>query len=328
MFAVEVAELHGPTTPWSLTQATSQGPTLDIFKGLGAALRWNNAGVMTTQRSSWVSTVLSTIMPEEHHGQHLKTAEKLCGLQRGDAFTEILMLQLYLLSNNFGVYENDHGILTPARLKIHDMSVVELFRRSNLASFEQLKHLVSAHDATLAAIMEQLFASALRLGDVELLRRMLESGFYHGKCVASHLGLLGRANSPLEVAASINDPRLSLKTTQLLLSFKVCVESKSGAAVTFAIERKHKDVAKALIAAGIPIPSASLRIALQIGDDELLRTMLDAGADVRARIAGNDGYTTAVGYVVGQTNGIQSLRTLIEKLPSICPATPLSVHLS
>lgn len=280
------------------------------MRSLGGLLQWDRTDILQTNRSSsWTATVLSTIMPEECHGQHQEFANALCRSTETKGMTEALMIQLFLISNNFTFQEGDNDLPIEELAEIHDKRVLGLFRAFGMSGLEQLRRLGLAQGTILAAITEQLFASALRLGEVDLLRAMLDFGVNIDMPID---GLRLYPMSPLAFAASIKDHRLSFKIAQLLLSHKqkprVNEEDGRSNALLVAFERRHRELAEELINNGARASPACLTVALDKADKKWLKLALDAGADVNAPYSGG---ATAIGYVVERRIRIELAETLL-----------------
>jgi ankyrin repeat protein len=291
------------------------------MRSLGGLLRWNRTDILRTNRSSsWTATVLGTIMPEECHGQHQEFANALCRSTDTKGMTEALMIQLFLLSNNFTFHEGFYDVPIEKLAEIHDKRVLELFRESGMGGLEQLKRLDLVQGTIIAAITDQLFASALRLGEVALLRSMLDFGVN----VDMPIDGLYTTMSPLEFAASIKDHRLSFKIAQLLLSHKQKprINDEDGVSGSYALVltfgSKHRELAEDLINNGARASSQCLQLALKTGDKKWLQLALDAGADVHAPLHVIDSEEnkrwqwTAIGYLVSLENNIELAETLLD----------------
>ncbi|GAB1315418.1 hypothetical protein MFIFM68171_05628 [Madurella fahalii] len=282
------------TAPWLSAGATSPWLTQDLVRGICDVLERNNTGILQTmQSSSRIAAVLCAIMPEEREGQHHETTEKLCGLRKSVDHLEVLMLQLFLLSNNFTFRENNLARPIEETARLHDERMARILRRLGSNGLDHIKRLLSAGDVTAAAIMEKLFASVLRLEDLSLLQMMLKIGIDLGILIDTpKRGQM----SPLEFAATVDDQSLSLQIACLLLSYNAPVNqvSNDSSALRLAVQRKHRELVAVLIAAGARALPDSLHAAVSTGDGTLVRMILDAGAralpdSLRAAVRTGDG---------------------------------------
>ncbi|KAH6688242.1 hypothetical protein BKA61DRAFT_684709 [Leptodontidium sp. MPI-SDFR-AT-0119] len=140
-------------------------------------------------------------------------------------------------------------------------------------------------EATAAAVAEKLFASALRCNDLETIQMMLKAGMNPDILIDTPEWACPL--TPLELAASVSDERLSVGMTRLLLSYKGQVNrgGRELSALCHATRRKNRELMEILIASGAHILPMSLKFAIDTEDITLIQMLLDAGADVNAKIS-------------------------------------------
>ncbi|KAK0636445.1 hypothetical protein B0T17DRAFT_651233, partial [Bombardia bombarda] len=160
-----------------LVLATSSSITARLVSeqitALGSLFTWTGShNLQKAVSAPWTTAVLSAIMPEDHEGQNRAIAEKLCDLQGGTGVLDLLLTRFFLLSNNF----IPKGEKT---LAAHDEQILNLLRQvvtGLQGGAEVLKKLLSADLVATQAIKEQLLKSAVRGGDLQLLKVILEAG--------------------------------------------------------------------------------------------------------------------------------------------------------
>ncbi|KAH9211436.1 ankyrin repeat-containing domain protein [Leptodontidium sp. 2 PMI_412] len=295
---------HSVSTSSDSTSLAYLSVSSDVIRGLGSILQWSSTRALRDiQSSSRASAVLSVIMPEEYEGQHLTTAESLCSPKDSTGFLDRLNLELFLLSNNF-TYRQQYADLTSSEsARLYDERIMGILRRSGMNSLHHFRLLLSM-EATAAAVAEKLFASALRCNDLETIQMMRKAGMNPDILIDTPEWACPL--TPLELAASVSDERLSVRMARLLLSYKGQVNrgGRALSALCHATERKNRELMEILIASGAHILPMSLKLAIDTEDITLIQMLLDAGADVNAKISVRnfENGMTALGIAVGRKN--------------------------
>jgi ankyrin repeat protein len=276
----------------------------DVVRGLGSILQWSSTRALRDiQSSSRTAAVLSVIMPEEYGGQHLITAESLCSPKNSTGLPDRLNLELFLLSNNFTFRQQYADLTSSESARLYDERIMGILRRSGMNSLQHFRLLLSM-GATAAAVAEKLFASALRYNDLETIQMMLKAGM--NPDILIDTPGWSCPLTPLELAASVSDERLSVAMTRLLLSYKGQVNRGGSAlsALCHATKRKNRELMEILIASGAHILPMSLKLAIDTEDITLIQMLLDAGADVNAKISAKnfENGMTALGIAVRHKN--------------------------
>ncbi|KAK3331318.1 ankyrin repeat-containing domain protein [Apodospora peruviana] len=217
--------------------------------GSDAALRTREEMVASTV------TALKKRIPEQQEGQHLTTAE---------------------LANNFTFHESHASVpLMPTAQDVerHDKRVLGLIRPIVPGVLESIKEFLSAPPTT-KAILEQVFASVLRMADIATLKALLDIGV-NLDTVIDRPELLGSV-TPLHYAAGIQDEATSLEIVHLLIKYGAPVNCLTGfegkSTLVPALQQRHTDVAKILFQTGVRAGSRlSLLAAPWVGGVDMVR---------------------------------------------------------
>lgn len=113
---------------------------------------------------SRIRAMLSVFMPEEYEGQHQLTQ------------TNCLSSELYLLSNNLGVYDSDNEYQILGSPRAHKERLLAMIRNFGWRKGGQFKSLLTSRDPTFEAIVEKIFASAVFQADIGVVKLILEAG--------------------------------------------------------------------------------------------------------------------------------------------------------
>ena len=163
---------------------------------------------------------------------------------------------------------------------------MEMFNESGWNNVKHIKMLLSTHEPTSGAIVEKLFASTVRLIDMDTVENMLEAGMDPNATVDTiHHGPL----SSLQFATISGDGGLELM--QLLLSNGVDVNlSHNGnSALNFAIDGGSRKVTQVLLDHGAIVTSSCLStVATYKKIDDLVRNDINACPDVNERTGWQD----------------------------------------
>ncbi|GIK05793.1 hypothetical protein Aspvir_009906 [Aspergillus viridinutans] len=170
----------------------------------------------------------------------------------------------------------------------NDKRIMQMFKTSGWTSLKRLQILLSTPEPTAGAIAEQLFASALRLVDLDTVEMMLRAGMSPNNPIETvRYGAL----TPLQFSASIaweEDTGLM----DLLLSHEVDVNlSYNGnSALHYAIRSDCEQAMRTLLSHGAIVSPSCLRDAAMydMSSIEIFRDFVDACEDVNARTGWQD----------------------------------------
>ncbi|CEL08207.1 hypothetical protein ASPCAL11358 [Aspergillus calidoustus] len=137
----------------------------ELLKWLKDVVPWSRLSLAEGINSaSRIDTVLRILLPEAQEGQHYALAARICGYKQTTLDT--FSITMFLLSNNFPTGDR----------KSHDQRVLKMLRASGWDSRTKLQELLSSKEPTAGAIMEQLFGSALREFDIDIVSMLLDAG--------------------------------------------------------------------------------------------------------------------------------------------------------
>ncbi|GAT21829.1 hypothetical protein RIB2604_01100730 [Aspergillus luchuensis] len=286
-----------------------------LIDSLSSLMIGNHAKVLRTGRnSSRVAAALSSIMPEQHEGQNLYIAERLCGLRGGSDAVQCLQVAFFLLSNNFKISEPDDNswnsnirnhLKRPSddemngdfdhewdflshnkqpeqpRTSKEDQTIMALFYLSGLNTVSNLKDLLSLPGATAQVISHKLFASAVRSKDVRAVWMALKAGMSPDTKVL-HDGWLV---PPLIVASNFRDPRAALDMCNLFLSYGSGLKNVEVLewALCQAIYSRNNELVKLFLARNIPITGEALCAAIKTETPDILSMLLDVDPNINKR---------------------------------------------
>jgi hypothetical protein len=237
-------------------------------------------------------------MPEEYPGQSNDIIQALVRNRTTTETEESLMVQLYLLVNNLATY--DH-MLAKCSYKEHrdwerdsDEHVLHIWDIVKTAGLARCKTFFSTPNVAISAIKDRCLSSALRLGRLDFLEFVLDSGVDVKSPVPVPLSLDGEY--PLQLAADIDDEETSQQAVLMLLQRGAVPEPNKHRSIHHdnpdqsplgsAIRLEHWAVAETLIAAGAPASSDAVWHALADGHEEMCLRLLDAGGDPDAANCG------------------------------------------
>ncbi|PYH31437.1 ankyrin [Aspergillus neoniger CBS 115656] len=290
-----------------------------LIDSLGSLMIGSHAKVLRTGRNSArVAAALSSIMPEQHEGQNLYIAERLCGLRGGSDAVERLQVALFLLSNSFqvsepdddswqsnireflDVYSDDETDDDPdyetnayfhdkkrgePRTSKEDQTIMATFYQSGLDTVNNLKYLLFLPGATAHAISHKLFASAVRSEDVRMVRMALEAGMSPDIPIIHD----GFPVPPLILASNFRDSRAALDMCKLFLSYGSGLKDTRilERALCEAIRSRNNELIKLFLARNIPIPGEALSAAIKTGTPGLFSMLLDIDPNINKRSGGS-----------------------------------------
>lgn len=276
-----------------------------LLEILGSLIIGNHRKLLRTGRSnSRLAAALSLIMPEQHEGQNLYIAERLCGLGDGSKALECLQVALFLVSNNFGLCGPDESLRTnrppgfrnrdlddeknvEPNISKEDRTLMALFYLSGLNTIENLKHLLSLSGVTAHAIAHKLFASAVRSQDIRTVRMALEAGVSPDTSVLYD----GVPTPPLVLASGSKKFGAALDMCDLLLSYGSGLKEIGvvGRAFYEAIRWRNCELVKLFLSRNIPIAGHALRAAIVAGTPDVFSMLLDVDPDINKRAGGGIG---------------------------------------
>lgn len=256
----------------------------ELMQRLASIISWNRLNnPPSIYSSSRTAAALIILMPGESEGQHLALSSDLCdSKQKG---RDRLNLELFLLSNN--LVSHAPGGRSKESMLSDDERVMEIFNESGWNNVKHLQMLLSTHEPTAGTIAEKLFASAIRLVNMDTVKMMLEAGMDANATIETipHGPL-----SSLQFASAISDDG-GLELMQLLLSYgaDVSLSHNGHSALDFAIGGRNKEVTQVLLAQGaIVTPSCLSAVATYRTIDNLIRDVVNACPDVNERTGWQD----------------------------------------
>lgn len=279
-----------PSPSSSLVVASPHGiprkVNLELMERLSSIIPWNKLrNPPRIYSSSRSSAALSILMPEEFDGQHDVLSINFSTSNRGVG--DRLAVELYLLSNNLTPHESRGK--TEESLEYHDSQILEMLKDSGWDDSTHLKMLLATREPTAESIAEKVFASALRLGNFEILETMLDAGMDpNGSIETIPRGML----TPLQFAAGIGEHGLQL--VEMLVSYKVDVDLCAGGhpALYYAIGIEDAEIIDALLSHGATVtPVCLLALArhksTRLGND-MVQSIIDSCPDVNFRAGWQD----------------------------------------
>ncbi|GIJ92153.1 hypothetical protein Asppvi_011129 [Aspergillus pseudoviridinutans] len=255
-------------------EVSSHKENLDLMQILGSIVPWHKLSQPPNiKSSSRIATALSILMPEDFEGQHHTLSERLCDINQTGM--DRLHLELFLLSNNLASQVSSE--LSYATMNSNDKRIMQMFKRTGWTSLKRLQILLSTPEPTSGAIAEQIFASALRLVDLDTVETMLRAGMDPNNPIET---VRHGALTPLQFSASIAWEGINLM--DLLLSHDVDVNlSYNGySALHYAIRSENEEAMRALLSHGAVVSPTCLRdAAIYDISIEIFRDFVDACED-------------------------------------------------
>lgn len=278
---------------------------------LGLIFRRPKTELLRTIRSgSQVATALSSVIPEQHEGQNMYISECLCGLRGDSIVVESLRVALFLVSNGFPIGKLDEvsnrwsddssddwpeirhlnrssqkhetGHLKEDQISEEDKLIMAVFPMSGFNNPQILRQLLSVPGATVQAIAQKLFASAVRTYDLKALRMILNAGMRPDTPVLYDYFPC----PPLIIATLAQDPSLALDMVRLLLSHNAGAKNPDVlmGALFHAIRLNNEELVRILLSRGAPIGGEELVAAIEVESPSLVQTLLDADPNVNKRM--------------------------------------------
>jgi ankyrin repeat protein len=240
------------------------------------------ARLTTSQPMQQIVHYLSATLPIQKDEHIYSILHKIVGADYTSATTDILKLTVYLLSNKLLNHDVSFNYVA-GRLVCNEL--LKWFQLGD--NYLVLKAILSHKLPTIEALAEGVFASAVKLGDRQIVRILLDFGMNPDIIVPQSLNFY--QYRPLQIAAQIG--RLDL--VELLLEFGAGVDLTER---TFKLIRQtplqiaarngNLEIGQLLISKGAAMdcdddlhPSA-LQSAALAGSSELVKLLLDRGADI------------------------------------------------
>lgn len=275
----------------------------EVMQRLGSIVPWKKLiHPPNIHSSSRTATALSILMPEEYEGQHHNLSNKLC--ESKQTSLDRLKLELFLLSNNLS--SHDLSGKPEWSMKLDDKRVMEMFLLSGWNSVKHLEILLSTIEPTAGAIAEKLFASALRLFDMNTVEMMLKAGMNpNGPIETISHGAL----TPLQFSAYVKN--MDLMKLLLFYGADVNISYNGKSAFQYAIKHKSEQAARALLSYGAIITPACLAAAAAENNTsiDLFSIIISACSDVNAQSGWQDASALAHAVLAEKVEIIKLLLT-------------------
>ncbi|OJJ82971.1 uncharacterized protein ASPGLDRAFT_129119 [Aspergillus glaucus CBS 516.65] len=256
----------------------------ELMRRLASIVPWNRLNSpQNIYSSSRTAAALMILMPEKSEGEHLELSSNLSDSKQNGR--DRLTLELFLLSNN--LVSHAPGGRSEDSMLYDDERVMETFNESGWNNVKHLQMLLSTHEPTAGAIAEKLFASAIRLVDVDTVKMMLEAGMDVNATVDT---IRHGPLSSLQFASAISDNE-GLELMQLLLSYgaNVNLSHNEHSALGLAIDERNDEITRVLLDHGaIVTPSCLSAIATYRTIDNLVRDVINACPNVNERTGWQD----------------------------------------
>ncbi|PLN83089.1 ankyrin [Aspergillus taichungensis] len=247
--------------------------------GLSSPLAGKAADILHTSESiSRMAAVLNSIMPEEHIGQNMKISDCLCRTRDKAAFTGVIHVALFLMSNNFVLQATN---VSGDQIRTEDEMVLKVFYLAGLHADQRIRSLLSMPGATAHAISLKFWASAVRTHHLEAIQLLLKAGINPDTRVLFNDDPV----QPLEIATRSRDNAVALEMTRLLLSYKVCSNESEAleSALYHATEAGNTGLMELLLLKGANVSGHTLKAAILLNIPDVLETLLAADSDVNKR---------------------------------------------
>ncbi|KAK4867631.1 hypothetical protein LT330_001141 [Penicillium expansum] len=256
----------------------------ELMHRLSKIIPWNKLSYPPNiHSSSRTSAALSILMPEEFPGQHDTLSNGLSSST--NEAKDRMALELFLLSNN--IKSQDSEKMTERNMRSNDERVMQMLSDYGWKDLEHIQVLLSTREPTAEAIAERLFASALRLHDVDVVKMMLEAHMDPNNPLIETIsdGVL----TPLQFTAGSKHKR-SGELVNLLISHGADVNysGNSYPPLFYAISKHENRIIHALMFHGAIVTPDCLYIATYLKDIEVFEDITNSCSDVNARTEWQD----------------------------------------
>lgn len=258
---------------------------------------------------SRIGAMLTAFMPEEYEGQHQLTQ------------TNWLSIELYLLSNNLGLYDSDDGYRTFSSFRAHNERLLAMVRTFGWHRGSQFKTLLASREPTVEAIAEKVFASAVFQMDMEIVKLVLGAGMDPNSFLEVSGG---RLLTPLQWAATIANSG-GAEMVELLISYKADIELRRSAHSTLfrAISRNNEGVIEVLLRHNAVVDMECLAEATRTVSADLFGWLLASCPgvglvyDIRIReYRGRRGHVTLLG-AAARFGRLEIIKTILRVCPGL-----------
>ncbi|CAI7566054.1 unnamed protein product [Penicillium glandicola] len=260
------------------TDAFSHTVNHELARRLSTIIPWNRLShPPNIQSSSRTSTALKILMPEEFPGQHDALSIDLNSSKNNGR--DRMALELFLLSNN--IISQDPNKTTKRNIRSDDERVMQMLSDYGWKDLKHIQTLLSTREPTAEAIAEKVFASALRLHDVDTVKMMLEAHMDPNNTLIETIdhGVL----TPLQFVSGGRHER-GEELVELLISYGADVNHScnENPPLLYAINEQHCSIIRALMFHGAIITPSCLSTATRLRDTEVFTDILNSYPDVNA----------------------------------------------
>ncbi|KAJ5380965.1 uncharacterized protein N7496_003393 [Penicillium cataractarum] len=310
--AVSSPSLSFPTpSPSSSLAISSPGKSYAMYRAVNRELLQRLSSIIpwgrlnsppTIQSSSKTAAALTILMPEEFKGDHQSLSSRLSSSRNSGK--DLLAVELFLLSNN--LFPNDPEGRSTWGMESEDMRVMKMLKDSGWSDAKHLRLLLSMQEPSAEAIAEKVFASSLRLLDLETVKIMLEAQMDpNGKIETVEDGML----TPLQFAASLDDDDDGAKLIDLLVAHGASVNSSIDeyTPLFYAIRPHNTECMDKLLRQRAVVTPPCLSAATMLDNFEAFKEIVDSCPDVNGR-SGLQGHSALAEAVkIGDVSMIQLL---------------------
>jgi ankyrin repeat protein len=277
----------------------------ELLQRLSSIVPWGRLNTPSSlQSSSKTAAALTILMPEQFKGQHQSLSSRLSSSRNSGK--DLLAVELFLLSNNLIPHASEAGEgRSTWGMRSEDERVMKMLKDSGWGDSKHLRVLLATREPSAEAIAEKVFASSLRLQDLETVKMMLEAQMNpNGKIEIVEHGML----APLEFAASLADDD-GAELIDLLLAHGADVNPSNDEypPLFYAIQARNTICMDKLLRQHAVVTPTCLSAATRLKTFKAFQEIVDSCSDVNAR-AGLQGHTALAAAVqVGDVSKIQLL---------------------